>query len=128
MAVGSRGNILVVEDDNSLQALFGKVLTQSGFQASTATNARDACPLFKQQFFDAMVCDLSAGGGQKVFDFVFYAREIQPKLAVLLITGYTPDDIAHTANTFGLDVMEKPFSPPELVERITLMLAKKAAA
>jgi two-component system NtrC family sensor kinase len=128
MAVGPRGSILVIEDDDSLQALFGKVLTQSGFHAATASSARDARPLFKQQVFDALVCDLSASGGRKVFDFVRYVREHQPHLAVLIITGFTPDDIACTATTLGLDVMEKPFSPPQLVERITLMLSRKAVA
>jgi DNA-binding NtrC family response regulator len=127
MAAGSRGSVLVIEDDDSLQILFGKVLTQSGFQAATARTSRAALPFFEQHLFDVLVCDLSAGGGHKVFDFVSLARQHQPHMAVLLITGYIPDDVASTARILGLDVMEKPFSPPQLVERIALMLARKVA-
>jgi len=127
MALGSRGSILIIEDDDSLQLLFGKVLIQSGFHVATTSNARDARPLFKQQTFDALVCDLSAGGGRKIFDFVSFARQHQPDLAVLIITGYTPEDVACEARALGLDVMEKPFSPAQLVERIALMLARKVA-
>ena len=128
MVSGTWGNILVVEDDDSLRSLFAKVLAQSGFGAVTASNEREARPLFTQYAFEVFICDLSAGGGRNVFEFVSYARQHQPELAVLLISGYTPDDVAVQARIFGIDTMEKPFSPPQLVEKVRHMLARKAVA
>jgi len=127
MAVGPRGRVLVLEDDESLQSLFEKVLIQSGFETSAATTVADAQVLFAQKPFDVVVCDLSVAGGNNVFDFVSLARRQHPGIAVLIITGYTPDDVAHRAARLGVDLLEKPFTPLVLIKRVSSLLDRKVA-
>ncbi len=127
MVHGHKGNVLLVDDDPSLLILFEKVLTKSRFTATTAASVDRAEACFRQQNFDLMICDLSVPGHENIFEFVSTARERHPDIPILIITGYTPDDIALRARRLGLSVLEKPFTPNALVERITLLLNEKAA-
>jgi len=117
-----KGNVLVVEDDESLLSLFEKVLHQSGFEATASTSLETAQTLFADHQFDALVCDLSVAAGRNIFDFVSAARTRNPDIAVLIVSGYTPEQVALRAQSLGVTVMDKPFTPPELIARISLLL------
>jgi two-component system, NtrC family, nitrogen regulation response regulator GlnG len=122
-----KATVLVVEDDDSLLWLFAKVLQQAGFAASAVTTVQAATSTFGQQHFDAVICDLSVAGGKNVFNFVASARAQHPEIAFLIISGYTPEEIANHAEIIGIPVLEKPFAPPDLVQRISLLLDCQAA-
>jgi DNA-binding response OmpR family regulator len=119
--------VLVVEDDEPLLSLFQKVLEQSGFEAIPAIDFERAQKLASEKRFDILVCDLSVVAGRDIFEFLASARSRSPKIASLIISGYTPDDIADRAKKLGVQVMEKPFTPPDLVERIQSLLHRQAA-
>lgn len=127
MAERRRGSVLIVEDDDSLLCLFEKVLKQAGFEPTPATTVDTAQDFFAQRPFDLMICDLSVAGGRNVFEFVASARAQHPEIAVLIISGYTPEEIAHRAQTINVPILDKPFSPPDLVRRIASILGSQAA-
>ncbi|HUN90105.1 MAG TPA: response regulator [Terriglobales bacterium] len=122
-----KATVLVVEDDESLLFLFGRVLTQAGFIPSTIATLQEAQSAFSRQSFDLLICDLSVPGGKNVFNFIAAARAQNPTMAVLIITGFAPHEIASHAEITGIPVLEKPFSPIDLIGRISLLLDCQAA-
>ena len=127
MSERRKASVLLLEDDEALLALFDRILNQAGFDFKIATTGGDAADLFARKRYDLLVCDLSVLGGGNVFNFISSLRSRDTSLAVLIITGYTPADVASRAESLGLDLLEKPFSPPEFLSRISLLLGPKAA-
>ena len=119
--------VLVVEDDESLLNLFERVLQQAGFVPSAVPTVEAAQSVFAKQRFDIVVSDLSVAGGKNVFEFVAAARAQHPEIAFLIISGYTPDEIASHAEITGVPVLEKPFTPIDLIGRISVLLDCQAA-
>jgi DNA-binding response OmpR family regulator len=122
-----KGSVLVVEDDESLLMLFEKILEQSGFDAQVAISLERAQVLIAERRFDILVCDLSVAGHRNIFDFVAAVRARDPKIAVLIISGYTPEEVTDRAHTLGVQVLDKPFSPPDLIARISSLIGRQAA-
>jgi DNA-binding NtrC family response regulator len=122
-----RGSVLVIEDDHTLIALFETILRQAGFQFRSATSADAAQKLMDQHRFDVLVCDLSVAGGTKVFELIKTVRKQHPEIAVLIVTGYTPEEIASEIASQDVELLEKPFSPPELVKRVAALAKRRAA-
>jgi len=121
------GSVLVIEDDDILVHLFEAILQQAGFEMRAATSADAAKSMLAQRKFDVVVCDLSVAGGKKVFDLVTNLRSQHPEIAILIVTGYTPDEIASKVAFHDVELLEKPFSPPDLVKRILTLLKRRAA-
>jgi two-component system NtrC family sensor kinase len=122
-----KGSVLVVEDDESLLLLFEKILEQSGFDTQVAITLERAQVLIAEHRFDILVCDLSVAGPRNIFDFVAAVRGRYPKIGILIISGYTPEEVADRAHTLGVHVLDKPFSPPDLIARISSLLGRQAA-
>jgi len=120
-------SVLVVEDEEPLLSLFEKVLAQSGFEPIAATTLETAQTLLAQRTVEILVCDLSVAAGRNFFDFVASVRKQHPEIAILIISGYTPEEIAFRAETLGVMVLDKPFSPPDLIQRISALLGREAA-
>jgi DNA-binding NtrC family response regulator len=127
MAGANKGSVLIVDDDESLLGLFGKVLTRSGFDVMTAVKLPDARACLSQRPFDVVVYDLSIAGTHHLLQFVSAARAQNPQVSILIISGYTPENIASQIEHLGFDLLEKPFLPPDLVKRISLLVKHKAA-
>lgn len=121
------GSILVIEDDRALIELFKAILKQAGFEYYSATSPGDAQKLLDDRPFDALVCDLSVAGGAKIFDLIHDIRAQHPETAVLIVTGFTPEEIASKIASQNVELMEKPFTPADLVGRLRTMVNYRAA-
>jgi two-component system, NtrC family, response regulator HydG len=119
--------VLILEDDTSLLTLFQKVLHKEGFEVQTAETLIAANEYLKRKPFDLLVCDLSVIGGANAFVYLIPLLAMKPKLRVLAISGYIPDNIPAEATKNGVGLMEKPFAPAELVKRIMVLLESQAA-
>jgi DNA-binding response OmpR family regulator len=122
-----KSSVLVVEDDEPLLSLFEKVLEQSGFEAVVTVTLEHAQKLIAERHFDIVVFDLSVAGGRNVFEFLGPVRSLYPKMKLLIISGLIPNEIADRAQTLGIQVLDKPFSPPDLIARVTSLLGRQAA-
>lgn len=89
MAERHRGHVLLVEDDPDLAALAREMLTSLAFSVTHVLNAAAALnALDHSQPIHAVVSDIVMPGGVTGVQLAREIRRWQPKLPVVLTTGY----------------------------------------
>ena len=119
--------ILILEDDTALLTLFAKVFEKEGFEAKCVETLAAANESLKRHPYDVLVCDLSVVGGVNAFAYLVPLLAAKPKMRILIISGYIPDNIPAEAATNNVEIMEKPFAPADLVKRVTVLIESRAA-
>ncbi|MDD3814738.1 MAG: sigma-54 dependent transcriptional regulator [Desulfocapsaceae bacterium] len=79
--------ILLVDDEVINLENVGHFLEQQGFQVTTATNGSEAISLLQQSHFDLVITDLKMGDVDGI-QVMNTAKELQPEIEVIIITGY----------------------------------------
>jgi CheY-like chemotaxis protein len=99
--------LLLVEDHRDTGTIFKRLLGQSGYDVSLATNVAEALALFDHEHFDAMVSDIGLpdGSGLDVMRHVAAARLI-PSIAVSALS--TDEDVERSLAAGFLAHMAKP--------------------
>ncbi len=121
------GNILLVDDEEMVLNVAGKVLEKMGYTVLEAQSGKKAVEIFNrnQDNIDLVILDIimpDMGGGE-VFDRI---REINPRIKVLLSSGYSIDGQAREIMKRGCDgFIQKPFKANELSETLKEILTKK---
>ncbi|HDS1037154.1 TPA: response regulator [Stenotrophomonas maltophilia] len=116
---GQAERVLLVDDTDSVRMMVGEMLSEAGYQVTLASDARQALRLLRQDpDFHLLLSDVGLPGmnGRELADA---AREINPVLPVLFITGYT--ERAADRETFlgsGMSLLPKPFSLLELLAAV----------
>jgi len=112
----TNAQVLVVDDEIGVTRLCERLLTRAGFQVLTVTQPMDALRIIEQQKIDLLLVDIRMPQLDG-FQLLNIAREHQPDLAVLIMTGYGTIETAIEALHQGADGMVlKPFSGAELVQ------------
>lgn len=89
---GGSETILLVEDEAAVRLMTAEMLRSFGYQVVTAVNGSDALQIYERHSIDLLVTDLvmpQMGGKQ----LVAVIRARNPKLPVLLMSGYTSEAI-----------------------------------
>jgi two-component system, cell cycle sensor histidine kinase and response regulator CckA len=131
VAAGSKGSdtVLVVEDEDAVRALVGRVLRKQGYEVIEAPNGRAALRLAELhgERIRLVVTDvvMPEMGGRELAEQL---RRARPELRFLFMSGYTDDaavrrDIADGHTYF----LEKPFSPTVLARTIHEALTRDPA-
>ena len=121
--------VLVAEDEEGVRDLLRKVLTEFGYRVHAARHGRDAMLLAEEhaEEIDLLLTDVvmpEMGGGELVETLT--AR--RPSLKVLVISGYTDDEILRRGvRGRELPFLRKPFAAEELVRRVRAVLDEPAA-
>jgi two-component system, cell cycle response regulator CpdR len=102
--------ILIVEDDAELCALLEDLLSDEGYEVSSAVNDEAAYAELRRdwQSIDALVVDINLGRGTTGFDVARFARRLNDALPVIYLTGGSPQSVS----TFGVEggvLVSKPF-------------------
>lgn len=58
----SSQHILIVDDDESLQIMLGRMLTNEGYTVSHARNGQEAISLYRSRPSDLVITELTLGG------------------------------------------------------------------
>lgn len=113
--------VLVVEDDEDVREFMKTMLAPAGFRLLAAKDGDEALRLLaKNDDVDALLTDIVMPGMSGI-DLARRARERQPKIKVLFMTGF----YAHAAETAGLGrVILKPMLGPNLISELTELLAR----
>jgi two-component system, OmpR family, phosphate regulon sensor histidine kinase PhoR len=106
--------ILVVDDERDIRDASERILTRMGFHVRKAKRGDEAIDLLPDDNISIMLLDLKMPGmdGMEVLKHV---REQDPKILIIIITGYATVDTAIEAMKRGAyDFIPKPFEPDHL--------------
>jgi excisionase family DNA binding protein len=121
-SVGTKANILVVDDEQIIRLLFKETLEELGHRVITADTGSEGLELVKQRDFDLVFLDLKMPGmnGANLFRQI---KTIKPTLPVTIITGYPESDMMAQALAQGpFGVMNKPFGESDIITAVNNFL------
>jgi DNA-binding NtrC family response regulator len=121
-----RVSLLVVEDDRSVRTLLGRALAGDGVEVSEAPNAAEAERLVAESCPDLVVADVVMPGRSGI-ELRRELMNLYPKLPVVLISGYSPEQVAEfAARTPATSFLPKPFSIAALQQTVNEALEARA--
>ncbi len=107
--------IILVDDEPSILSVLSVLLKAEGHVVTPVDNGEKAMELFKSNQYDLMISDIR----MKPIDgitLLHAAREAQPTMAVLMVTGYGSVETAVEAMKLGaFDYITKPFKVDEML-------------
>jgi CheY-like chemotaxis protein len=109
--------VLVVEDEPAILEMTCEMLDVLGHQATGAVDAETALQLLGTQHFDILLTDITLPG-QSGLELAAQARDMQPGLKVVYVSGY-----GATVGEPGTPTLAKPFSMQQLEELLDRLLA-----
>jgi signal transduction histidine kinase/ActR/RegA family two-component response regulator len=110
-----RGRVLVMDDEDIIQDVAGKMLTRLGYDVAFARDGAEAIAAFQQaraagQPFDVVIVDLTIPGGMGGKDTIRKLRSIDPRIKAIVSSGYSNDPVMANFREYGFtDVMAKPY-------------------
>ena len=125
-----RGNgekILVVEDEESVQAFLSMALEENGYNVYPAREAEEAVQLFKKEkgLFDLVICDVvlpDKDGVQLISDLI----QINPSIQIVLSSGYTDQKSQWDAiQEKGYPFLQKPYPLRTLLKTVKKHIKKE---
>jgi PAS domain S-box-containing protein len=123
-ARGGAETILLVEDDDALRALASRVLRSAGFTVMQASNGEHALEVAGGHAGEIhLVATDVVMPGMRSGELVRRLREVRPSIRVLFMSGYPDDDVTRRGvMQEKAELLQKPFSPQELVARVRKVL------
>ena len=115
----SKCHILVVDDEPHVLVTYQLILQQQGYEVSAALSAEEARKMLLERKIDLLLCDLSLEKQENGFDVIEFARQIDPGMPTLLLTGYATQEANERADESGIPVLFKPIDIKELLQTIT---------
>lgn len=120
-----RNHIMVVDDEAGIALLCERLLTTNGFTVSSYTDPRLAQTALSAQACDLLLVDIRMPEVSG-FDVIQQARESQPDLAILAMTGFGTVETAIQALRRGVDgLILKPFEKKELLDAVQQALSDR---
>ena len=117
------GNILLLEDDKSLNRGISFKLKKEGYNVCTAFNIKEAKDVFENNKVDLIISDVGLPDGSG-FDFCEEIRKIS-NVHIIMLTALDQEiDIVAGYDIGADDYITKPFSVRELMARIKANLRK----
>ena len=119
-------NILIVDDDSSIQELLRIILTKNGYTVHQATDGEEAIHKYLEINPDLVISDISMpkGDGFNVAIIIRSKEKDGKKIPILLISAFY-DDHANVKNAerCGADAfLPKPFTQKQLIEAVDKLL------
>ena len=117
--------VLVIDDDAVVGRSFDRVLSEKGYEVSTALSGEEALETINETNFDVVFTDIKMPGmdGLEVTERI---KARCPWTPVVVITGYGTDDNEAKASVLGASgFVRKPLTP-EMIESITLKAVNDA--
>lgn len=108
--------ILLVEDEPLLRELTRDDLVDEGHAVIVAGDAHEALEALEAASFDILLTDIRMPGRIDGWELARLARWRMPELAVIYISGYSPETIQPVE---GGRFLKKPFRCEDLLRAIT---------
>ena len=121
----TKEHILVVDDERSMRDLLTIMLTQAGYEVTSADGGESAIEVLRQDTFDLVITDLRMRKTDGLA-VLRAAKELSPLAAVLVVTAFASTETAVEAMKLGAyDYITKPFKLDEIKLTIANALERK---
>ncbi len=111
--------ILLVDDDPSILAVLGDLMTIFGHDYDTASNGIEAIEKLKQDFFQIVLTDMMMNGMDGM-ELLKYINSNYPNIKVIVATGYDRTfSYTDVIRAGASDFISKPFNADELEAKIS---------
>jgi len=117
--VGGGRTALLVEDQPRLRAILTTLLEQLGFRTLAAGDGPEALAILDGEEVQLLLSDMVLPHGMDGVEIAKRARERQPDLRVLYMSGYTD-----AGDALDAPLLQKPFTLPGLTEAIEAILGE----
>lgn len=110
-----RTNILVVDDLRSIRLTLGGILEDEGHNVVIVEDGYQAIEAVKKTHFDVIFTDIKMPGinGVQTFQEI---KKIDPKAVVIMMTGYSVEDLVKRAVSEGAyTCLSKPFDMEKVI-------------
>jgi CheY-like chemotaxis protein len=115
---GAGRTILLVEDDEDVRQITGTLLSGLGYRVLQAARASEALSLLEDEREVALLLtDVVMPGGMGGIELAREATQRQPRLRVLLTSGYS-DAFASSSPGLAADLLQKPYRFDDLVAKL----------
>jgi CheY-like chemotaxis protein len=122
--------ILVVEDEAAIAFLAEEILSDAGYKVAVANDADEGLRRFdelEQQGGVALVfSDVVMPGPRNGLALAHEIRRRNPKVPILMTTGYNDEMSINGPQPEALDVLGKPYRREELVSRVQAAMRRRA--
>jgi len=121
--------ILIVDDEEAIADIMQKMLERLGYRTIVAREGKKAIDIYRTRAddIDGVVLDMIMPGmsGKEVYERL---HTINPDLPVVLISGYSEDQVAAEILTTGGAFIQKPVTIHELSHAVRTVLQAKHAS
>ncbi len=127
-----KGKILVMDDEDMVREVLGRMLTRLGYEAKFAGDGGETIEMFVQaqgsgDIFAAVILDLTIPGGMGGKETLARLLEIDPQVKAIVSSGYADDPIMADFQKDGFSgVIAKPYRISELGKILNQVIMKKA--
>jgi len=115
--------ILVIEDEDSIQAVVEEALTEGGFTTDVVASGEEALTLFSGglRSYKALVTDVGLKGRLSGWEVAAKIRETDPGFPVIYMSGAHADEWASRGVPNSI-MLAKPFAPAQIVTAVAQLL------
>ena len=121
-AAPKTARVLVVDDEASVLTTYRLILEQQGYTVTASLSSQEAKQAIAKQTFDLVLCDYSLEQQHTGFEVIAAARERNPNVPSVLLTGYATVETAEEARKKQIGVLFKPIDIKEFLATISSML------
>ena len=122
------GRILVMDDEEMIINMAGRILARLGYESGFARNGSEAVALYEEalnteQPFDAVVLDLTVRGGMGGEEAMRHLLKIDPQVKAIVSSGYSDSPVMQNYKQYGFSAAAgKPYSLIELSQALDRVL------
>jgi CheY-like chemotaxis protein len=115
--------VLVVEDNDAVRELVRRTLQQRGYTVLEASNGDEAIDLVARGAHPRLLLTDVVMPGLSGPNLAARLLQQNPRMRVLYMSGYSQDATAAHGTTWGgVPLLQKPFTPSQLAERVRIAL------
>lgn len=116
--------ILVVDDEEIMRGFLCDLLKEDGYDVDESRSGEDAIVRVTRGVFDLVITDIKMQG-KDGYSVLVEAKKINPRMKVLMMTGYAVDGEAEDSLLLGADgFILKPFDIASIREIIHRVIGK----
>jgi PAS domain S-box-containing protein len=126
--VRGRGLVLVMDDEESVRQIAGKIVRALGYQVAYARDGREAIDCWqdaraKGRPFDVAIMDLTVPGGMGGREAIRELLAMDPDAKAVVSSGYCQDPVMANFRDYGFrDVLAKPYSVLDVSQALSALL------